>query len=262
MEMINQYESENNIMICFKTIDNYVIESVYSKNNGCLCISTQIGCVTCCSFCASGYKPYIRNLEYAELKEQIEYFENKGKEINQIHFGGIGEPLRNIENVNRLTMELGQYAFQITTSVPSKEPFLKLSQGRYESIIVSLHSAIENTRQKIIKNSISVNEIEEAIITYLHNKLRTSYLILSGINTSADECCGMISFVKRTGTILLLLGYNETPGNNFITSGEDYCYIVKKCIEEQVYCEDCVNSKSRRDKIGGCGTFAYSAVEF
>lgn len=139
-----------------------------------------------------------------------------------------------------------------------------LSKGRYDSIIISLHSAIENTRKRLIKNSISVDAIEDTINAYMLvdesaiNKLRISYLILSGVNTSIDECVGVLLFAKRTNAKLLLLGYNSTPGNNYLTKNEDYLFIVKKCIQEHICVEDCVNSKSRRDMIGGCGTFAYS----
>ena len=188
--------------------------------------------MTHCVFCASGNKDFIRNLDYDELIGQIRYFEEYGKEINQIHFGGIGEPLRNIDNVNRVTLGLRHYIFQVTTSVPSKELFLRLLKGRYDSIIISLHSAIENTRKKLIKNSISVEEIEDAINEYIlvdegaMNKLRISYLILSGINTSIEECEKVILFTKRINAKLLLLGYNPTQGNTYLTKNEDYVFII------------------------------------
>src|SRR3546814_4675509 len=80
------------------------------------CVSTQVGCSCTCKFCATGYMDRKRNLEAAEIYDQVVLIdrqarENYGLPLSNIVYMGMGEPLLNYRNMmtssDRLTAEDG-----------------------------------------------------------------------------------------------------------------------------------------------------------
>ena len=61
-----------------------------------LCVSTQVGCPLACSFCATGFLGFTRNLSTAEIVDQVcrmRELLDEGREITNVVFMGMGEPL-------------------------------------------------------------------------------------------------------------------------------------------------------------------------
>ena len=91
----------------FKTYDNHYIESVLIKNETdeggrlTVCISSQVGCAMGCRFCRTGVLGFKRNLDTAEILEQINQIRRiSGLRNNNIVFMGMGEPLLNYDILN------------------------------------------------------------------------------------------------------------------------------------------------------------------
>ena len=82
----------------FKLYDEQHIETVVIKRRtgNTICLSTQVGCPIKCKFCKSGENGFIRNLIASEIVQQF-LFVNEN--INRIVFMGIGEPLRNYDEL-------------------------------------------------------------------------------------------------------------------------------------------------------------------
>ena len=77
----------------------------FSKQRNTLCVSSQVGCAMGCVFCATGHQGFERNLSVAEILSEV-YTANrilgeneKGQEIRNIVFMGMGEPFNNFDNV-------------------------------------------------------------------------------------------------------------------------------------------------------------------
>ena len=268
MKIIAQKESEHNLLIGFETVDAYGIEAVYSKKSKCLCISTQVGCATGCCFCASGRNGFKRNLSDEEMCEEYDWFADAGYPIEIIHLGGIGEPLRNLENVLMLKNCIGGVIWQITTSMPRKELFMKTVASGFDRIIISLHSMNQETRNRLIPNSMSIVQIMETIRECmaqddeLRDIIRISYLQLGKVNTSAQEQEAFIKVCREYNLILLLLAYNKiNQQNEFVMDEKAYKELVKRIVKDKIRCEDCVCSSSRRDAVGGCGTLVMHRKE-
>ena len=53
--------------------DNQIIETVFipEEKRGTLCISSQVGCLIDCPFCATGHQGFIRNLSSSEIIGQV-----------------------------------------------------------------------------------------------------------------------------------------------------------------------------------------------
>lgn len=268
MKIIAKKESEHNLLIGFETVDTYGVEAVYSKKSRCLCISTQVGCATGCCFCASGRNGFKRNLSAEEMYEEYAWFADAGYSIEIMHLGGIGEPLRNLKNVLVLKNCISGVIWQITTSMPRKELFMKTVANGFDRIIISLHSMNQETRYHLIPNSMSIVQIMETIRECmaqdggLKDIIRISYLQLGKVNTSVQEQEAFIKVCREYNLILLLLAYNKIDQRNeFVMDEKAYKRLVKRIVGDKIRCEDCVYSSSRRDAVGGCGTLVMHKKE-
>src|SRR4029077_3143552 len=91
--------------------DGALIESVlmhYPARSGArerhtLCISSQAGCAVGCPFCATGELGFGRDLEVAEIVDQVRFASRRltaaGQRLTNIVFMGRGEPLLNLDRV-------------------------------------------------------------------------------------------------------------------------------------------------------------------
>jgi 23S rRNA (adenine2503-C2)-methyltransferase len=84
------------------------IETVFipETSRGTLCISSQVGCVLDCSFCATAQQGFNRNLTTAEIVGQVwlanremGYRPDEDRIVTNVVLMGMGEPLANYRNV-------------------------------------------------------------------------------------------------------------------------------------------------------------------
>ena len=82
--------------------DKNIIEAVLMryKHGLSICISSQVGCLMGCSFCASTIDGLVRNLTAGEMIGQILAVQNDVKErISNVVMMGSGEPFDNFDNL-------------------------------------------------------------------------------------------------------------------------------------------------------------------
>ena len=92
--------TKENKVIPIQLDDGKVVEAVF-YGSGTLCLSTQVGCVVGCPFCASGAKGFFRHLTFDEMMTQIEVATNLCTP-ERITLSGIGEPLHNWDVTKQL----------------------------------------------------------------------------------------------------------------------------------------------------------------
>ena len=107
----------------FRTRDGAYIESVLIKSDASeegrltVCLSSQAGCAMGCLFCETAKLGLIRNLEAAEILDQLCHMRKiSGQRNNNVVFMGMGEPFMNYENVLRAA-EVMNYSFGFHISV-------------------------------------------------------------------------------------------------------------------------------------------------
>ncbi len=106
--------TDGTIKWLFRTHDGYHIETVLipTDSRASVCVSTQVGCAMGCAFCRTAKMGLLRNLEAGEILEQIMrvmwHLDDEGlnREVTNIIFMGMGEPLMNIEHVHRTCVTL------------------------------------------------------------------------------------------------------------------------------------------------------------
>ena len=98
-------DDKNTEKFLFELKDKRLIESVLisHKNRHTLCVSSQIGCLLGCDFCATATMNYERNLDISEILLQFYYVQSylskRGEKLGNVVFMGMGEPFLNYDNV-------------------------------------------------------------------------------------------------------------------------------------------------------------------
>jgi 23S rRNA (adenine2503-C2)-methyltransferase len=127
-----------------------------------LCISSQAGCAVGCPFCATGELGYGRDLETAEIVDQVRHAARRlaadGKRLTNVVFMGMGEPLLNLDRVLAAVDALndprrfGLGARHITVSTSGVVPGIRrlTALGPQFTLAVSLHAARDALRDVLV----------------------------------------------------------------------------------------------------------------
>ncbi|MCB0644348.1 MAG: 23S rRNA (adenine(2503)-C(2))-methyltransferase RlmN, partial [Phaeodactylibacter sp.] len=103
-----QRSLDGTIKTRFRLYDGHLIESVLipvpEENRYTVCVSSQVGCSLTCKFCATGRMKRLRNLDPAEIYDQVvlvnrQSLETYGHPLTNIVYMGMGEPLLAYNNV-------------------------------------------------------------------------------------------------------------------------------------------------------------------
>jgi len=216
----------------FELEDGNAIESVLipHKERNTICLSTQVGCKYACKFCASGALGFTRNLSQSEILNQvISIRKDTGKNINNIVFMGIGEPLDNYDALlNSIRIINAKYGFNIgqrkitISTVGYIDGIRKLSkEGMQIELSVSLHSAIDSKRDKIIpiNKKYPLKELLSCLKDFAKltkRKVTFEYMLLGEFNTSVDDASKLVSFANGIDCKVNLIPFNPTQIGHFL----------------------------------------------
>ncbi|MEO8229627.1 MAG: 23S rRNA (adenine(2503)-C(2))-methyltransferase RlmN [Chloroflexota bacterium] len=127
-----------------------------------VCISSQAGCAVGCPFCATGELGFTRDLETAEIVDQVRAAARRltagGRRLTNVVFMGMGEPLLNLDRVLEAVTALsdrrrfGLGARHITVSTSGVVPGIRrlTSLGPQFTLAVSLHAARDPLRDVLV----------------------------------------------------------------------------------------------------------------
>jgi 23S rRNA (adenine2503-C2)-methyltransferase len=220
----------------FRLADGNLIESVLipaspslygsTSDRRTICVSTQVGCAYGCKFCASGLDGWTRNLDPAEIVQQLLAVEKaSGERIDNVVFMGMGEPLANFANVIRAIriinapwgMEIG--ARHITVSTSGLAPQIrKLADEPLQSrLAISLHGATDAVRDQImpINRKYNLSALLGACDYYATRKKQRiyfEYILIDGINDTDEQAHLLAAHARRLGAKVNLIPYNTVAG--------------------------------------------------
>jgi 23S rRNA (adenine2503-C2)-methyltransferase len=150
--------------------DGLLVESVLmhyparedSRERHTLCISSQAGCAVGCPFCATGELGMERDLETAEIVDQVRHAARRlaadGRHLTNVVFMGMGEPLLNLDRVLEAIAALndprrfGLGARHITVSTSGVVPGIRrlTALGPQFTLAISLHAARNALRDVLV----------------------------------------------------------------------------------------------------------------
>ena len=208
--------------------DDLIVESVLipTKTRTTACVSSQVGCSLDCNFCATARLKRMRNLTPGEIYDQVVTINNESKlyydrPLSNIVFMGMGEPLMNYPNVMKaidmITSDegLGMSPKRITVSTSGVSKMIKkMADDEVKfNLAVSLHSAIEATRNEIMPftKNFPLTELREALEYWYaktKNKITYEYVVWKGINDDKASIDALVKFCKYVPCKVNLIEYN------------------------------------------------------
>ena len=231
--------------------DGLVVESVLipTKTRTTACVSSQVGCSLDCNFCATARLKRMRNLEPAEIYDQVIAIDKESRlyynhPLSNIVFMGMGEPLMNYNNVMKaigmITSDegLGMSPKRITLSTSGVPKMIrKLADDEVKfKLAVSLHSAIDEIRSKIMPFSASfpLAELRESLEYWYKqtkSKISYEYVVWKGINDDKASIDALVKFCKYVPCKVNLIEYNPIDDGEFQQASEESINAYIKALE-------------------------------
>ena len=234
---VKQVSSDGTIKYLIEYPDGECVETVLmrfdNRANLTACVSSQVGCAVNCSFCATGKRGFIRNLNYKEIIEQVLTIQrDTGLKVTNVVFMGQGEPLLNLDNVLKALdifnddFQIGARRITISTSgiIPKIE---ELAKSELQSTLaISLHAPKHNLRAKLmpIEEKYPLDKLKKALLDYVDKtgrRITVEYILIHGFNDTPEVAKELAYYLKDLKCNINLIPYNpvdeteyKKPSNN------------------------------------------------
>ncbi|WP_271393672.1 23S rRNA (adenine(2503)-C(2))-methyltransferase RlmN [Aequorivita sinensis] len=270
-----QKSSDGTIKNAVKLFDDFVVESVLipTKNRTTACVSSQVGCSLDCSFCATARLKRMRNLNPDEIYDQVVTIDRESrlyhnKPLSNIVFMGMGEPLMNyknvLESIEKITSDegLGMSPKRITVSTSGVPKMIKkLADDEVKfNLAVSLHSAVQETREQIMPfaKSFTLEDLRESLeywYSKTNRKITYEYIVWKDINDKWEDIQALVAFCKYVPCKVNIIEYNPIDDGNFQQASST---VIDDYIEalEHNYIAVTVRRSRGKDIDAACGQLA------
>lgn len=226
-------EDEETLKFLWELKDQKKVESVLimSRDRRTVCVSSQVGCPARCAFCASGRQGLMRNLDAAEIVEQVLHIDRflkiKGQRVSHIVFMGMGEPLENYDAVVRAIeilnapdgLNISQRRITVST-VGLTDEIRKLSEESFNvNLVLSLHAPNQHVRKKVIPYArrYELDDLLKAMDKYAvatKRDITYEYILISGINDAKEHAEELGALLRGKQCTVNLIPYNPVDGLN------------------------------------------------
>jgi 23S rRNA (adenine2503-C2)-methyltransferase len=195
------------------------------------CLSSEVGCAQGCRFCATGLGGYERPLAAHEILEQhLQMSARSEARATHVVFMGMGEPLRNYEQVLAAARRLnapppegcGVGARRITVStVGLVSGILRLAEEKLQlELAVSLHAPDDATRERLVPSARGrgLGEILRAAREFSRRTGRLvsyEYVLLAGVNDSPAQARALGALLREQPCKVNLIPFNPVEGAEF-----------------------------------------------
>lgn len=219
--------------LLFETHDGMRLETVliplHKPGAVSLCISSQVGCVMGCTFCATTRMATRRNLTSWEILDQVAQARRivsaQGRCITGAVFMGMGEPFLNFENVliaadwmrQPLENAISGKAITISTVglVTEIERFTDLNLPFRLS--VSLGAATDEKRARLVPVAARTPVARVMAAARRHalvrkDRINLSYVCISGENVGEEDARNLAALIGDTPVRLDLIDVNDSSG--------------------------------------------------
>ena len=232
-----QHSSDGTVKTRFRLHDGHLIESVLipvpDDNRFTVCVSSQVGCSLTCKFCATGQMKRLRNLDAAEIYDQVvmvneQCLEKFGHPLTNIVYMGMGEPLLAyrpvLESIERITSPegLNMSPRRITVSTAGIAKMIrKLADDATKvNLALSLHAADDVKRDDIMpineQNNLSIlMDALEYFYLQTRNRISYEYIAFQDFNDSLDDARNLLKLCKRFPVRVNIIEYNPIDGAEF-----------------------------------------------
>jgi len=262
----------------WKLADGELIESVLIPTSSrlTLCISSQAGCAMACTFCATGWAGYRRQLTAGEIVAQFRGARawaraNGYGEISNIVFMGMGEPLVNrravIPALGLLNHGYGLGARRITVSTVGIVPgILELARMPEQyKLAVSLHAPNHELRQRLIpvEKKYPLPQLLDALREFDAaggKRITFEYVMIDGVNDSTEVAQELGDVVAEFKSFVNLIPFNPIPGTDWLPTPPMRLREFRQRLESRGV-PVAVREPRGRDIAAACGQLRAEATE-
>ena len=240
--------TDGTVKFLISLFDNNVIEAVLipTEKRITACVSSQVGCSLDCDFCATAKIKRMRNLDFYEIFDQLmilnfESLKLFGRSISNIVFMGMGEPLLNYKNVlksiemicSKNGIGISKKKITVSTSGMSKIIKILADKNVKFNLAISLHSAIEKTRNEIMpfSKNFPLSELVNSLNYWYQktkSKITIEYLVWEAINDNINHINSLVNFCKRVPSKVNLIEFNDIGNQKFKNANSRW---IQKYIE-------------------------------
>jgi 23S rRNA (adenine2503-C2)-methyltransferase len=217
----------------WRLADGELVESVLipSEDRLTLCISSQAGCAMACTFCATGWSGYRRNLSAGEIVAQYRgarrWAESEGVgPITNVVYMGMGEPFMNrgpvMDSLTILNRGYDVGARRITVSTVGIVPGIDALAERPEQfkLALSLHAPTHALRRKIVpvEKKYPLAELIESLHRFNNaggRRITFEYIMIDGVNDDPALADTLAGIALELYAHVNLIPYNPIPGNDW-----------------------------------------------
>ncbi|TAH25193.1 MAG: 23S rRNA (adenine(2503)-C(2))-methyltransferase RlmN [Cytophagales bacterium] len=230
-----QLSNDRTIKSGFRLYDNHLVEGVLIPTNDRMtaCVSSQVGCSLTCKFCATGYMDRKRNLEAAEIYDQVVLIKQQAEEhyqipLSNIVYMGMGEPLLNyanvVQSIQLITQPdgLGMSPKRITVSTAGIAKMIKklADEDLGVNLALSLHAANDVKRDKIMPiNETNTLEALKDALSYWYEKtgirVTLEYILLYNVNDTLEDAQELYEFWKSVKSKVNIIEFNPIAEADF-----------------------------------------------
>ena len=270
-----QKSSDGTIKNAVKLFDDYTVESVLipTEDRTTACVSSQVGCSLDCNFCATSKLKRMRNLNPDEIydqvvtinKQSLQYF---NRPLSNIVFMGMGEPLMNYNNLIKSIemissdkgLNISQKRIVVSTSGIPKMIKKLADENLKVNLALSLHSAIEATRNKIMpfSSKFPLDDIWESLnywYTKTKRKITFEYIVWKNINDSIEDINALVNYCKSIPSKVNLIEYNSIGDSQFESASNNMINLYKSILEKNRITVTVRRSRGK-DIDAACGQLA------
>ncbi|MBN1217377.1 MAG: 23S rRNA (adenine(2503)-C(2))-methyltransferase RlmN [Anaerolineae bacterium] len=213
-----------------------------------LCISTQAGCAMGCPFCATGQMGFKRNLSAGEIVAQVLYYarwlgarqplvrqlDRAGKQVTNIVFMGMGEPLANYAETWRAIRRLNDPsgfnlgARRMTLSTVGLVPAIRRMSREPEQVglAVSMHAPTDELRNIIVPLNrryplAMLLQTSREYIERTHRRVTFEYALMDHLNDNPTQADQLADLLRGLLCHVNLIPLNPTPDSPWSGSPDE-----------------------------------------
>jgi len=217
-----------------------------------LCVSSQVGCMLDCSFCATGKQGFNGNLTTGQIvgqiilanREMLAAGDERG--VTNVVLMGMGEPLLNFAAVLPATdlmtddLAFGLAKRRVTVSTAGVVPGIReLTEVSEVALAISLHAPTDELRNELvpINRKYPIAELLDACRDYLEvlgerRSITVEYTLIKGVNDSVQQARELSKLLRSLRCKINLIPFNPFPGSGYdrpdeVAVREFQTYLIK-----------------------------------
>lgn len=234
---VDTQESPEATKALFGLADGERVETVLLRGrqeDTTLCISSQVGCVCGCDFCATGAIGFKRNLNADEIADQALYFLQQGQRLHGLSLMGMGEPLLNPASFDALQMLADKKLFgmsqrSLNVSTVGVTPGIARITAELPQVNLafSLHTPFSPERDRLVplNRKYPLGEVMAALdrhIAATHRKVFIVYALFDGVNDTPGHAQALAALLRGRGEFGYLYHVNLMRYNPHTGGGGEY----------------------------------------